>query len=162
MILPHQALEEYCRKGFIVNCSEESIRENGYDLRIANLMVLYDDDVKELQYDEQGYYYLAPNGFYLALSVEEINMPDDVAALMTLRSTFARYGFIIPPTVIDAGYKGNITIAIHAPPRPFRLKKGERFIHLIFYKLTERTSMPYSGKYQGGKIVPNLEGSPKT
>ncbi|MCY0859545.1 MAG: dCTP deaminase [Sulfolobaceae archaeon] len=156
MILPHQKIKEFCESGIIINCAEESIRENGYDLRIDKLMVLQNGNVKELETSHDEYYSLNPNSFYLALSVEELNMPDDVAALMTLRSTFARLGFLISNTVIDAGYRGKITIALHSPPYNYMLKRGERFIHLIFFKLTEKTDKPYSGKYQGGKILPNL------
>ncbi len=91
-------------------------------------------------------------GSQLFESCEEVKMPADVAGVMTLRSTFARNGFVSPPTVVDAGYKGKITIALTSFYKA-KLRKGTRVVHLVFFRLDEPTKMLYSGKYQGGKII---------
>jgi dCTP deaminase len=150
MILPHQDIRKLCKDGVIKNCVEDSIRENGYDIRIDKLYEPF--NLNELNAPDQEWK-LLPNTFYLAVSIEELNMPDELAALITLRSTFARKGFLISPTVVDAGYKGKLTIAFHSPPKSDTLRKGERFVHLIFFELRESTEKPYSGRYQGGKII---------
>jgi dCTP deaminase len=89
---------------------------------------------------------LLVGGFTLGCTRESICMPNDLMAFVQLRSTWARKGFMIPPTVIDAGFNGTITLEIasfvHQP-----LPIGERFAHVIFAKLCS-PSAPYDGKYQ--------------
>ena len=68
-------------------------------------------------------------------------------AFVELRSTWARQGLLIPPTVVDAGFIGQLTLEVVAMrdiPTPY----GQRFAHLIFAQLLRPTS-PYCGKYQG-------------
>jgi len=64
----------------------------------------------------------------------------------------ARNGFLAPPTVIDAGYKGKIIIAL-STLRGGRIRRGFRVVHLIFAKLQEPTLKVYEGSYQGGKLI---------
>ena len=141
----------------IKNYSEESVRENGYDLRLCGDRALKikgsaslperASDYEEVPFDE--YLDMEPLTTYLIESCEEFAMPNDLAALMTLRSTFARNGFVAPPTVIDAGYTGKIVVALTSLYRA-RVKKGTRAMHLLFFKLDEPTEKPYHGRYKGG------------
>ena len=141
----------------IKNFSEESVRENGYDLRLCGERALKirgnaslperASDYEEVPFHD--YLDMEPLTTYLIESCEEFVMPNDLAALMTLRSTFARNGFIAPPTVIDAGYTGKIIVALTSLYRA-RVKKGIRAMHLIFFKLDQPTEKPYDGRYKGG------------
>ena len=141
----------------IKNYSEESVRENGYDLRLCGERALKirgnaslperASDYEEVPFNE--YLDVEPLTTYLIESCEEFAMPNDLAALMTLRSTFARNGFIAPPTVIDAGYTGKIIVALTSLYRA-RVRKGIRAMHLLFFKLDEPTEKPYDGRYKGG------------
>jgi len=82
---------------------------------------------------------------------ERISMPDDLMAFVELRSTWARSGIIIPPTIVDAGFEGDLTLELVAfkdIPVPY----NQRFAHLIFARLTS-PSVPYKGKYQGQKGI---------
>ncbi|MEM4438969.1 MAG: dCTP deaminase, partial [Pyrobaculum sp.] len=87
------------------------------------------------------------------LTTEEyVKMPDDVVGLANLRSTLARYGLVIPPTVVDAGFEGNITIeVVNESPNTIVLKRGMRFLHLILVKAEGRAL--YQGAYQGQRGV---------
>mgnify|MGYP001772782442 FL=1 len=156
MILSHQSIRALL--GVVIkNYSEESVRENGYDLRLCGEKALKikgnsflperPSDYEEVAFSD--YLEMEPLTTYLIESCEEFEMPNDLAALMTLRSTFARNGFLAPPTVIDAGYKGKIIVALTSLYRA-KLRKGVRAIHVIFFKLDEPTERPYSGKYMGG------------
>jgi len=42
----------------------------------------------------------------LATTLENIAIPDRLMAFCELRSTFARLGISIPPTIVDAGFSG--------------------------------------------------------
>lgn len=159
MILSHQSIKKLL--GYVIlNFSEENVRENGYDLRICGSF--YYEIVKGaelpkkkseiVKHEFNDVAKLKPLHTYLFESCEEFNMPDDLAALLTLKSTMARNGFLAPPTVIDAGYRGKITVAI-TPVYESSLEKGMATHHVIFFKLDEKTEKPYNGKYQGGVII---------
>lgn len=89
--------------------------------------------------------------FYLGGTREKLTLPDNLMAFVSLRSTWAREGFIIPPTIVDAGFSGNLTIEI-LRTQNYGDPVGERFIHLIF-ALTSSPCTPYSGKYQNQKGI---------
>jgi dCTP deaminase len=84
--------------------------------------------------------------FTLGRTRERFELPNDLMAFVQLRSTWARKGFMLPPTIVDAGFKGTLTLEI-ASFKEQKLPIGERFAHLIFAKLTS-PSEPYNGKYQ--------------
>lgn len=78
-------------------------------------------------------------------------MPNDLMGFVELRSTWARSGIIIPPTIVDAGFRGNLTLEI-VPFNDDPIPYGQRFAHLIFGKLTS-PSASYAGKYQNQRGI---------
>jgi len=89
--------------------------------------------------------------FYLGCTREVLELPDDLMAFVELRSTWARTGLMLPPTIVDAGFKGNLTLEI-AAFATIVIPLGQRFAHLIFAKLTS-PSRPYDGKYFGQRGI---------
>ncbi|MEM1508943.1 MAG: dCTP deaminase [Thermofilaceae archaeon] len=147
--------------------SAELVRENGVDLRIGDeVAVLLNnplpiDPDKLAEADLREYYkvlkldssfVLQPYMKILVSTLECVKMPCDVAGLVELRSTFARLGLSIPPTVIDSGFEGEITLEIHGGAFPVILKRGIRFAHIVFYRI-EGEPVPYHGRYQGQRGV---------
>ncbi|AKG38120.1 MAG: dCTP deaminase [Infirmifilum sp.] len=146
--------------------SEEIIRENGIDLRIGeevavllnNPEPLDPDKLKEIKLSDYykvfktDSFVLQPYMKVLVTTLEYIKMPPDVAGLIGVRSTFARLGVSIPPTLIDAGFEGEITIEIHGGAFPIILRKGMRFAHVAFYRI-QGDVITYKGKYQGQRGV---------
>ncbi|BFH72107.1 deoxycytidine triphosphate deaminase [Sulfurisphaera javensis] len=159
MILSHQSIKSILGN-VILNYVEENVRENGYDLRICGDKYyeivqgaeLPDNKVKLREIEFKDKAILKAFKTYLFESCEEFRMPLDLIALITLKSTLARNGFLAPPTVIDAGYQGKVNVAI-TPVYDSSLKKGIATHHLIFIKLDQPTAKPYNGKYQGGKLI---------
>lgn len=98
--------------------------------------------------------------FQLGTTREWIEMPDDLMAFVELRSTWARRGLIIPPTIVDAGFKGNITLEICAFHEDVRVPYGERFAHLVFAR-TSSPCEPYRGKYQGQMGITRAKEDPR-
>ena len=142
--------------------SEEIIRENGIDLRIGDeVAVLLNNprplDPDKLRSEDLNEYYkvfkidgdfiLQPYMKVLISTLEYIKMPPDVAGLVELRSTFARLGLSIPPTVIDAGFEGQLTLEVHGGAFPVILRKGMRFAHAVFMRVVGEP-IPYRGRYQ--------------
>lgn len=99
---------------------------------------------------------LSPGQFTLARTREYLTMPNDLMAFVQLRSTWARRGVMLPPTVVDAGFEGTVTLEIAAFGH-IHLPLGERFAHLIFARLSS-PSAPYRGKYQGQIEITHAKG----
>jgi dCTP deaminase len=142
----------------------DTVRENGLDLRIGGEYAIYAYEgtvVKPCELESTRHLFrvvkaeevvIPPRNFVLLTTEEYVKMPEDVVGLANLRSTLARLGLVIPPTVVDAGFEGNITIeVVNESPNTIVLKRGVRFLHLILVKAEGRAS--YAGMYQGQRGV---------
>ena len=121
---------------------EDDLTPNGIDLRLGERLLNLEtgEDV------ELGVTTLKPRHSYIAVTEQWIDMPKDLVAVVSLKSTWARAGFLIPTTVVDAGYSGRLTLAFYTGPRPMEVRKGVRIWHLIFFE--SHLSTGYKGKYQ--------------
>ena len=165
MILGDRDLKYYLEKGWIkiVPFSDEIVRENGIDLRIGtNFAKLKKTErVFEVGENVEDFYekidtneiIIYPHEHLLMTTLEYLELPNDVMAFVNLRSTFARLGISIPPTIVDAGFKGELTIEVVGSEFPIKLESGQRFLHLIFARTLTPVEKPYSGKYQNQKEV---------
>jgi dCTP deaminase len=165
MILGDRDLKYYLEKGWIVidPLRQDSIRENGVDLRVGNEIARFkkvdgtisiDDDISQLFVKETGEeFVISPHEHVLLVTEEYVKLPNDIMAFVNLRSSFARLGLFIPPTIVDAGFEGQLTIEVVGSEIPVRLKMGQRFLHLIFARTLTPVENPYRGKYQKQKGV---------
>ncbi len=144
---------------------KDTIRENGIDMRLASEIARHRLPSKDFIMDPSSRrsvrrgFIKETNNKRLILKAKEqvllstqeyLEVPDDVAGFVELRSTWARHGLSMPPTVIDAGFKGNITLeVINNAPYPIILRPGQRFAHVIFVKLSSKAASPYAGSYKG-------------
>lgn len=130
MILTGRDLQWYIEVGRlkIDPVEKEQFQQNGVDLILEGI-------------ERQGPF------FYLGCTKETLAVPDDLMAFVELRSTWARKGFFLPPTIVDAGFQGNLTLEILVFGNT-EIKEivGSRFAHLIFAKTTG-PCVQYSGKY---------------
>lgn len=139
MILSGRDLKLYIETGKlkIEPVTDEQFQQNGIDLIL--------DEIKLKKYP-----------FYLGCTREILELPDDLMAFVEIRSSWARRGFFLPPTIVDAGFKGNLTLEILAfgdilVDHP-KVAIGERFAHLIFAKTTNPCE-PYTGMYSGQRGI---------
>ncbi|ABM80996.1 dCTP deaminase [Hyperthermus butylicus] len=170
MILSDRDIAWYIEKGLlrIDPLLDDTIRENGVDLRLDSEFCRFNPDAPELDtrkpFNREIYYNcvkvdpeqgftVKPYEHVLATTMETVCLPDDLVGLVNVRSTFARYGIFVPPTVIDAGFCGQITIEIIGSAYPVRLYPGQRFLHVVFVRTTSPVANPYHGKYQGQRGV---------
>lgn len=95
---------------------------------------------------------LPPGSFVLLTTREYIKLPRNVAGLCNLRSTIARHGIFIPPTVVDSGFEGTITLeVINLSPYFYYIDVGTRFLHLVLVKCLGEAE--YAGFYKGQRGV---------
>lgn len=152
MILSDRDIKRYLnsKKLVIEPLSEDTIRENGVDLRIGNEIVRISQDMKKEVGQE---FIIYPNEHVLLVTKEYIKLSNDIIGFCNLRSTFARKGLLIPPTIVDAGFEGQLTIELVGSSVPVKITAGERFLHLVFAKTLSPVEKPYRGKYQGQRGV---------
>ena len=150
---------------------KDTIRENGVDLRLDNQIGRHNENVGDdfvLDPSKQEHINLAfkieknqkqlflKGRSQVLLSTKEyIKLPNDLMGFVELRSTWARHGLALPPTIIDAGFEGNVTLEVlNNAPYPILLKPGVRFAHVIFAATMNQVKNIYNGKvYQGQRGV---------
>lgn len=166
MILSDFDLWNYLRSGRlkVEPLTIDVVRENGLDLRIGYEIgrlkktgKLFDpdkDSIEEFYVIDKGESFIInPHEHVLLHTIEYLSLPKDIMGFVNLRSSYARIGLSIPPTIVDANFEGQLTIEIIGSEFPVKLKAGERFIHVVFAKLTSEVEKPYTGRYQGQRGV---------
>ncbi len=143
----------------------EIVRENGLDLRLGRGYCRFKPAEKILdprnpgdpwefyECGESSEITVRPREHLLLHTLEYIKLPDYIAGLVNLRSTWARTGIYVPSTAVDAGFEGQLTIEVIGSSFPVKLYAGDRFLHLVLVKLGTPSVKPYKGEYQGQKGV---------
>ena len=95
---------------------------------------------------------IPPNSFALASSLEYFKMPRNVTGLVTAKSTYARCGLGTPPTVLEAGWHGNLVLEFsNHTSNSIRLYANSGAALILFFQ-GEEPEISYAdrkGKYQG-------------
>jgi dCTP deaminase len=157
--------------------SDDTVRENGIDLRLADEIAHHsgvgedflmdpsnEDSIRKCFRIEKGAGSMVVKaGEHVLLSTHEyMEMPDDLVGFIELRSTWARHGLSLPPTIIDAGFKGTVTLAVsNNAPYSIALKPQQRFAHIVFVRTSSKVKNTYSGGYfeqRGIKIPKAVKG----
>lgn len=101
---------------------------------------------------------LFPGDFVLATTVETVNMPDNVTAVVRDKSTWARRAIALQNTLIDPGFRGQITLEISNHGKcAVTIPVGVGIAQLVFERHA-RARRPYAGKYQGQTTVTGPKG----
>ena len=143
---------------------EEQLQPNGVDLTLRDIAVLQSagriavsnkqrevSGLSPLVFDGLGFIQLMP-GIYSVTYNEIVNLPKNVMALATPRSSLLRCGVTINTAVWDAGYCGRSeSLLVIYNPLGFHLEKNARIIQLVFFRLDNQTD-GYKGRYQGENI----------
>ncbi len=144
MILSGQSIR---KRGIISPFNERSVAFGmsygvsscGYDIRIAERIALSAGECR------------------LASSIEHFDMPNDIAANVTDKSTLARQFIAVQNTIIEPGWRGFLVLEISNHGKTsVTIEAGSPISQIIFHLLDEATERPYSGKYQdqGPGVVP--------
>ena len=143
---------------------EEQVQPNGIDLTLREVAMLQSSgriavensqrvvsDLAPLAFDGLGFIDLVP-GIYSITYNEIVNLPKDVMALATPRSSLLRCGVTVNTAVWDAGYRGRSqSLLVVYNPQGFRVQRNARVVQLVFLRLTGETG-GYQGAYQGENI----------
>ena len=105
-----------------------------------------DGTTRPIKIPEGEAFVFQPGEFVLGVTMEEILLPDDVAARIDGRSSLGRLGIVIHSTAghIDPGFQGKIVLEMeNIGMIPVLLYPGTRICQLVFEPLSSPTTNPY-------------------
>ncbi len=109
-----------------------------------NIDPLAFEDVQGLSVD------IPPNGFVLAVSIEEMHIPDDVMATVYTKSSYARAGISMQLTPLEPGWRGFVTVEIgNTTPHWSRVYAEEGLMQILFQKGSMPCERTYANKNDG-------------
>jgi len=132
-VLSDAEIEEHVRNASLVLTPFDATCLNGagYDMRSESEVTI------------------PPSQHRLVATLERVELGDDIAATLHIRSSLARAGLIASLALVDPGFRGQLTILLYnASTEPFTLRKNDRFLQIVFHRLGMKTRRPYGGKYQ--------------
>lgn len=137
-VLSDAEIESAVRTGSLVlnpfdpNCLSGA----GYDLRLANEVII------------------RPGEHRLVATLERVELQDDMAGTLHIRSSLARAGILASLALVDPGFRGQLTISLfNAGKAAISMKSGERFVQIVLHRLAARARHPYAGKYQDSQGI---------
>lgn len=96
---------------------------------------------------------IKPGDFYLVKTIESVNMPDNLTASITPRSTTYRSGLVLRTGNVPPGYCGGLTFGlVNEGPVTVTMEMGARFVHIQFSEVSGGGNM-YRGQWQGGRVT---------
>lgn len=97
---------------------------------------------------------IEPGEYYLLESMETVELDNTVTGLPYGKSTHARKGLLVNMTVIDAGFRGKLTIPVcNLSVNPIKLYPGDGICQIVFDKSPYPCKNQYAGLYQNAKQV---------
>jgi len=92
---------------------------------------------------------IEPKQYALVATLERVELGLNIMAYIHLRSSFVREGIIGSFAVVDPGFRGQLTFALHNNGKTaVRIQKYERISQIVFHKLGKAASKGYHGVYQ--------------
>ncbi len=93
-----------------------------------------------------------PGKYYMTKTVEVVNIPENIAAIVKPRTTTFRCGLYLRAGIINPGYNGTLDFAIkNEGPIPVEIELGARFAQIFFMEVKGKAVHTYRGQWQGGK-----------
>ena len=156
-------------KGLVDGLSDRELQSPegaGFDLRIGELYELQGSGflgvteretpkiklIASFAKDGEKKVKLKPNTYYLMGTMEKVNLPDNLVALMRPRTTLFRSGVHLLLGQVAPGYKGQLNFGIvNLRPVPFYLEMGSRVVHIQFFTVKGKNNT-YRGQWQGGRV----------
>ena len=145
MIYTDSMLTEWAEKGGVKPFDTDCINPASIDLRLGNTFINLEADI-EFQADEIT---IAPGQAILATTLEVINIPENAAGVVYLKSSLARTGLDHALAgYCDPSFSGTLTLELHSH-RLVTLRAGQRVIQLVLSETRGCPDNPYDGRYQG-------------
>lgn len=96
---------------------------------------------------------IRPGDFFLVKTIESVNMPENLTASITPRSTTYRSGLFLRTGNVPPGYCGGLIFGLsNQGPVTVEIELGARFVHIQFSEVSGGGNM-YRGQWQGGRVT---------
>lgn len=173
MILgPDLLLRLVHKNKLVTNLSERELTNPegaGFDFRLGEVYSIHGDAflgeverhtpenklVKKYKLGKKDSVTFKPGDFYLVKTIEEVNMPDNLTASITPRSTLYRSGLFLRSGNCPPGYCGGFIFAIkNEGGVPVKIEMGARIVHVQFHEVAGKGAR-YRGQWQGGRVTSN-------
>ena len=173
MVLGIEELHRLVKENNLVEGLSKRELENpegaGFDLRIGGLYEMSGSGflgvekretpevklIAEYKEGETKTVALQPHTYYLMRTVEKVNLPESLLAIMTPRSTLFRSGIYIFGGQVAPGYSGELYLGIYNfRDAKFEMEMGSRVLHIMFFEVKGKGNM-YRGQWQGGRVATN-------
>ncbi len=129
---------------------EENLTPNGYDLTIGEIMI-----PSENLHIKEGKIKIPSLTRFLVGSEEYIELNENYAAQIWIKSRWARRGVLASFGLVDAGFEGILTMGAFATEE-IVMEVGNKFSQINFFKLNSPAYKTYaerSGNYQKQKSI---------
>lgn len=87
----------------------------------------------------------------LVPSIEQVELPADLAATLRCRSSFARRGVLLGGGFVDPGFRGQLTLCLtNMGAEEICLAEGERVVQMVLQEVRNGDRL-YQGRYQDSR-----------
>ncbi|MDI6825663.1 MAG: dCTP deaminase [Candidatus Aenigmarchaeota archaeon] len=165
VVLGYEEIKELIKsKKLLENVDGNNIQPAGVDLRVKCIYRLknggyigtkkgQNPEVENICNKLGNKFTLKPNEFVLVETMEKVNMPNDLLAIILPRSSLFRCGVSLHTAVVDPGFIGTLTFGMkNLSEHPFEIEIGSKIGQIVFEVVKGNTKL-YDGKYQGGKVT---------
>lgn len=167
---PKKLLQLVKKKKLVVGLSERELTNPegaGFDLRLGEVYKIsgiaflgvterHTAEVELIEEYKKGQVRdvtIKPGEFYLIKTIETVNMPEDLTASITPRSTTYRSGLFIRTGNVPPGYSGGLNFGLkNEGSVPVTIEMGARIVHIQFHEVKGGGNM-YRGQWQGGRVT---------
>jgi len=95
---------------------------------------------------------IKPGDFFLVKTIEKVNLPIELSAVILPRTTTFRSGLFLRTGPVQPGYQGELTFGLkNEGPITVEIEMGARFAHIIFQEI-KGVGSAYRGQWQGGRV----------
>jgi deoxycytidine triphosphate deaminase len=95
---------------------------------------------------------IKPGDFFLVKTIEKINLPINLSAVILPRTTTFRSGLFLRTGPVQPGYEGELTFGLkNEGPITVEIEMGARFAHILFHEI-KGVGSQYRGQWQGGRV----------
>lgn len=165
---PRDLLKLVKTKKLVENLSERELTNPegaGFDLRLGEVYKVSGSaflgethrktaDIKLIKvYKKNKSIKIKPGDFFLVKTIESVNMPQNLTASITPRSTTYRSGLYLRTGNVPPGYCGGLIFGLkNEGPITVEIEMGARFVHIQFSEVKGGGNM-YRGQWQGGRVT---------
>lgn len=134
-------LNELNHKRLIIDGDSSCVEACSYDMRVGTIF----RDGSRIS-GSKGQVILQPGDIVSLFTLEELNLPADIAATAFAINAMSSEGLLVlNPGHVDPGFRGPLTVrAINIRATPKAIDVGTKIFTVIFERLPRVTSRPYS------------------